>query len=243
MKNQNLIKNKNMNKITTRLMPLLTLFLIINSSCAMTPKSTFDPQTQTTKYQKPFDIPVSVPIDITKKGSKLELVVNVKEYAGYAFELQFFYDDPRRSKYEWINTLKSFFPNKKHSVAEWDEIDKDMVRVKKLVGGNIPENPVNPGGNWINYPGIPAPIHLTITKIENDGSQRVVFDKVRNPIKWGSGSSVAFYKIFAGYLAFEPKETLFLPGVYKVSIEALKDSPELIGTNISLFIQKEFYGK
>jgi len=116
----------------------LALVLLTTNACAMKNlKSTYDEKTQTTKYEKALKPPISIPFDITKQGNKIELELKIKESHSYSFRLEFYYDDPRRSKYFIIEMVKSFFPSKKYSDEEYNEIRKDNVRVRKLVG--LPE--------------------------------------------------------------------------------------------------------
>lgn len=172
------------------------------------------------KEEKPLQLPARVPIDVTKKGNKVEALIEVKKKGGYAFELEFHYDDPRRSKYAWVNFIKSFFPEKKYSDEEYREIMKDNNRVWKLVGCNT---------SYCKSPGVPTPIHLIVLKIKDDGSKEMVFDEIKNPVldSWG--------------YTFNKKISIvrFDSGLYKISAESIKDSPDLSGTNIYLLVIEE----
>jgi len=204
-------------------------------------------------YKLPAPYGQSVPIDITKKGNKLETFIKIEEDYSYVFQLEFRFDDPRMSKYEWVEMVKSFFPRRP---STQDEL-KDYNRVRYLVGRAEWEN-----NKRIDYPGIPTPVHLIVTKIEKDGSQKVVFDIVNEPIKWGSGTPTAFHKRIVSYnrdkllrlgidnasaidsrkydLGKSPHLSL---GIYKITLESLKDSPELIGTDIYLNVTETLGAK
>ena len=220
---------------------LASLFSI--NACAMPLKSTYDSQTQTTKIINPLTTPVSVPFDITKKDNKLELQLKIKEEFGYVFELEFRYKDPERSQYDWVNILKSFFPNKKYGEEEFKEIMKDNRRVRELVGYEelikdnscllTPETCLRESGlrgyrRKIN-PGVSTPIHLTITKIEQDKTETIIFDEVRGPEE-ADWSSAGFFKRIT--------RLLLKSGAYKITAKTLKDAPEFIGTDIYLWMAK-----
>jgi len=192
----------------------ISLLTISTSSCAMS----------SDKKQKPLEPPISVPFDITKKDNEVELLIKIKEENGYVFELKFAYDDPRRSKYEWVEILKSFFPEKPYTKEE----RVDLERVRKLVGSEELEN-----GQWVKHSGITVPIHLTVTKLEEDGSKIVVFDKIKEPEEARAG--YYFHKEIKG-MALEP-------GIYRAIVKTTKDSPEFIGTRIRLVFTISGSGK
>lgn len=195
---------------------------------------------------KVYSPPVSVPFDLTKKGNKVEVILKIEEYHSYSFELEFNYDDPRKSWYDKTKEViipPNFFGwvivivlspidfmiekfGKKYSKEELGEALKDFKRVEKLFGTIEWKN-----GKKITHETIVTPIHLTITKLENDKTESDILDEiVENPENW-----VTFYRRI--------KVSLLLPGTYRISAEALNDSPEFIGTKTHLFINKTIGGK
>lgn len=189
----------------------------------------------------PYQLPVSVPIDITRKGNKLEFYVEVKENSGYSFELEYRYNDPRYNKnskyyegffrrnFKEISTFQKYF--KEYSKEELNEILEDYDRVRRLIDY---EELIKFGtgesykSQWIKHQGIPTPIHLTIFKIAKNENQKVILDKINEYpklISWGG----TFNKTIDNGMHFDV-------GIYKISAESLKDSPELIGTKIYFFI-------
>jgi len=95
---------------------------------------------------------------------------------------------------------------------------QDRDRVKRLVGGFIKEN-----GEWVQKPGVPFSLRLKIDKLEGAGSKQVfdenIFDSTKISIQENS---------FGKIIAVVPLK----PGVYRFTIESLKDVPELNGTPV-----------
>ncbi len=150
--------------------------------------------------------PVSMQIDLSKKGNKAEIDLRIetkeeKEYLepeSTAFELQFIPYNPRydkNSKYYlgfWrrnfydIGMLRKYF--REYTKEEKDEIWKDHERVKKLLGGGYTIDDGSKYGKHIDYPAVPIPnIHLTIISLD-DINKKVVYDEVlevkKNPDSW-----------------------------------------------------------
>jgi len=214
----------------------LALVLLTTNACAMKNlKSTYDEKTQTTKYEKALKPPISIPFDITKQGNKIELELKIKESNSYSFRLEFYYDDPRRSKYWIVELVKHYLPQKKYSDEEWNEVMKDYNRVYRLIGteelvvDSKPEEAYK--SHWVKYPGIPTPIHLTIIKLEDDGSSKVVFDEVRD--KWEGQNFVGCGPLSCNK---ELERTGLEKANYKISVQVIKDSPELANTKIHFAI-------
>ena len=164
-------------------------------------------------------IPIYLPFDITRKGNAVEADFEIKEEIGdVGFYLMFCYDDPRRSKYRWIDMVKSFFPSDKLPTAQ-ERADHD--RVIKLIGGGIPKDHSNPYGKWTRYPGIKTPIRLIITKFSDKGKE-IIFDEVSEPER---------------YTSFDKKikSPRLYTGKYRVRAEAVKNSPEFIETEVIFF--------
>ena len=241
---QNLQKQKRSNKFVN----LMICFLVIMFSISI-PKTSYSMSffaSELEKKYKPLSLPTSVPFDITKKGNEVEAYIEVEKWAGYSFMLEFRYYDPRddkNSKY-YRNSLEraiseiSMFKkySRKYSKEELAEIFIDYNRVRNLVDHGELEN-----GKFIQYAGIETPIHLIVTKINDDKSEKNIFDDISQTKKWGSGGTT-FHKIIFGYNQ-DNKKILLFPGIYRVKAIAEKDSPELVGTDIYLFMQESFYGK
>jgi len=140
------------------------------------------------RENQPLEVPTSVPIDVTKKGNKTEVLVKLRKECGCGAYLDFYY-------------------------IEHDMVDRE--RVDKIVGHSKRGS------------GVKTPVHLTFTKIEKDGREIILLDEEKEPkiYSWGGFS---FSKRIDGML--------FLPGLYKISIEALKDSPELKEVKMKLSI-------
>lgn len=102
---------------------------------------------------------------------------------------------------------------------ENDQLDR--ARVRKLVGGHETD-----ATGVVIEPGILTPVRLKISEISVAG-ERLVFEKESTPIlsTWGADS---FGKRIG--------EALLQPGIYRISLEALVEAPEYIGTPIYLRI-------
>ena len=208
--------------------------------------------------------PISVPIDISKKGNKAEISLRIEskeekerlEPEITAFELEFLYDDPRRSKafrkmMGWID-IDNFYLrtivevvlwpvywlmegrkyDKKYTREEWSEIMADNNRVTKLVGGSVPSDPGNPNAGeypkgYVDYSGIPIPnIHLTVISLD-DPNQKAVYDEVLT-VKKHPNIGGYFYK-YLNHINLKP-------GNYKIIAKVTADAPEFIGTKVILII-------
>ena len=189
--------------------------------------------------------PVSMQIDLSKKGNKAEIDLRIetkeeKEYLepeSTAFELQFIPYDPRydkNSKYYlgfWrrnfydIGMLRKYF--REYTKEEKDEIWEDYNRVTKLLGGGYTIDDGSKYGKHIDYPAVPIPnIHLTIISLD-DINKKVVYDEVlevkKHPNKGG---------YFIKYLT-----TINLtPGNYKIIAEVDSDAPEFKDTKVLIII-------
>lgn len=103
-----------------------------------------------------------------------------------------------------------------------DEVDR--ARVKKLVGDD--------GQLKNGDPGIPTPLRFKINVIDATG-ERPMLEQEISELRLRSWGGDSFDKHIA-YVILEP-------GHYRISIESLKDAPELVGTPIALGIG--FYAK
>jgi len=189
--------------------------------------------------------PVSMQIDLSKKGNKAEIDLRIetkeeKEYLepeSTAFELQFIPYDPRydkNSKYYlgfWrrnfydIGMLRKYF--REYTKEEKDEIWKDHERVKKLLGGGYTIDDGSKYGKHIDYPAVPIPnIHLTIISLD-DINKKVVYDEVLEVKKhWQIGGY--FYK-YLNHINLKP-------GNYKIIAEVDSDAPEFKDTKVLIII-------
>jgi hypothetical protein len=137
--------------------------------------------------ENPYEVPVSISFDITKKGNKVEGYVKIEDRWSYVPGLEF-----------------------RYSEAELKNTD----RIRKLMGYH---------GMYQYYPGIKTPVHLMVARIEKDGSEEVVFDKI--DIELGRfGHAPASQKV--------PLSLSLSKGTYKVIAYSIKDLPEFTGTKI-----------
>lgn len=189
--------------------------------------------------------PVSMQIDLSKKGNKAEIDLRIetkeeKEYLepeSTAFELQFIPYDPRydkNSKYYlgfWrrnfydIGMLRKYF--REYTKEEKDEIWEDYNRVTKLLGGGYTIDDGSKYGKHIDYPAVPIPnIHLTIISLD-DINKKVVYDEVLEVKKhWQIGGY--FYK-YLNHINLKP-------GNYKIIAEVDSDAPEFKDTKVLIII-------
>lgn len=102
-----------------------------------------------------------------------------------------------------------------------DEVDR--ARVKKLVG----ENAQFKGGT-----GVPTPLIFKISVIDATGERPMLQQEIPELRlrSWGGDS-------FDKHIAY----VILKPGHYRISVESLKDAPELVGTPIAFSIG--FYAK
>ena len=100
--------------------------------------------------------------------------------------------------------------------------EEDRSRVKKLVGDD---------GQFKNGdPGIPTPLRFKISVIDATG-ERPMLEQVIPELRlrsWGGDS-------FKKHIAY----VILKPGHYRISIESLKDVPELVGTPIAFSIGRD----
>ena len=218
---------------------IIILLLLTNSSFAMFSKNKL-PVT-----------PVSMQIDLSKKGNKAEidLRIETKEEKAYlepestAFELQFTPYDPtydKNSKY-YIGSFRRFFKEigmlkkylqPRYTDKEWAEIMFDDKRVTKLVGGSVPNNLGNPSmsrypTDFVEHKGIPIPdIHLTIINLD-DINKKAVYDKVLKVKK---------HPEIGGYFYKYLDHTNLTPGNYKIIAEVDSDAPEFKDTKVLIKI-------
>ena len=103
----------------------------------------------------------------------------------------------------------------------------DRERVKTLAG----DYGKNQDGKLTN-PGISVPLRLKINTIDSIG-ERTIFDReIFEEEMWSYGADH-----FSKQISVVPLK----PGLYRISAETMRDTPDLIGTRISLKIS--FYAK
>ena len=219
---------------------LVSIFLTTNA-CAMNP---FKKQLPTTPY--------ALPIDISKKGNKAEIDLRIKsdkerarlEPERIAFDLKFFWYDPRSDKnskyyessfrkyFKEIGMLKKYF--RKYTKEEKDEIWKDHHRVLKLLEH---EELLSSGtgttykSKWIQHKGISIPnIRIIITDL-GDENKKVVFDEVLEVKKHWQ---------IAGYFDKYLTHIALKPGNYKIIAEVQSGAPEFKGTDSKVVIGAYF---
>lgn len=213
---------------------IIILLLLTNNSFAMFSKN-----------KLPIT-PVSMQIDLSKKGNKAEidLRIETKEEKAYlepestAFELQFVPYDPtydKNSKY-YIGSFRRFFKEigvlkkylqPKYTKEERKEVSQDHRRLLKLLGGGFNIHDGSKYGKHIDYPAVPIPnIHLTIISLD-DVNKKVVYDEVlkvkKHPNKGG---------YFIKYL----DRINLKPGNYKIIAEVDSDAPEFKDTKVLIKI-------
>ena len=234
----------------------IMLLLVANNACA------------TNLSDRKSDLlttPARLPFDITKKGNKVEMLVKIKKRDSYITQLEFHFDDPRFTEDQrknrrlfpsawhswaaWIKVMIFGFDNKEYSKEEMEVLMKDRDRVKRLTGTHEyqdPEThkrcdlPLKITCEQVFYKAVPTPIHLKITKLEKNGLEKILFDEVvENPEK------KELHTNKCGRFSCEHNiETMILDaGIYRFSAEALRDSPELIGTQIMLGVESTSKGK
>ncbi len=194
--------------------------------------------------------PVSMQIDLSKKGNKAEIDLRIeakeeKEYLepeSTAFELQFIPYDPtydKNSKY-YIGSFRRFFKEigmlkkylqPKYAKEERKEVSRDHRRLLKLLGGGYTIDDGSKYGKHIDYPAVPIPnIHLTIISLD-DINKKVVYDEVLEVKKHWQ---------ISGYFHKYLNHIKLKPGNYKVISEVTSYAPEFKKTDVRLIIGAYF---
>lgn len=205
-------------KIDLVLKIFVSLVLLTNNACAMT---FFKEKLPTT--------PISVPIDLTNKNSKIELEFRIKKKEKFGYDFHFSFDYKRRKKnlkekiYEQMMYAEGFvyFLGIKSNFFKPKPIPKDeledMWRVTKLAGGSVRED-----GKWVEYNGVSLLVDIQIMEITKN-SQKIIFDKKIVPYGFNSFSK-------------EIIDINLKPGIYKVVLTNLKEASELAETKVSFII-------
>jgi hypothetical protein len=103
---------------------------------------------------------------------------------------------------------------------------EDRARVNKLTG----DASYKKYDGRVTQPGIPIHLRLKIYIIEAAGERPILDKEIHDPqeLRLTSGGDDYFCKLIA--------DVNLKPGIYRVSLESLKDVPELIGTPVFLSI-------
>lgn len=226
-------------------------FLTTSNACAMNLNFFNKNKLPTTPY--------ALPIDISKKGNKAEIDLRIKsdkerkdlEPKSIAFELKFFWHDPRRSEafrkmIGWVK-IDNFFAltafevaiypiywvmegrkyDKVYTKEEKNEIWKDNERLAKLLGGGIWVDDGTKYGKRIDHPAVLIPsIHITITNLD-DPDKKIVYDKVLEVKKHPS---------IGGYFYKYLDRINLDPGNYKIIAEVQSDALDFKGTEVKIII-------
>jgi hypothetical protein len=115
---------------------------------------------------------------------------------------------------------KNYIFNLAFMFKEHDE--NDRVRVKKLVGEDMQYKDGDSG--------IPTSLHFKITLIDTVG-EKIIFDQVLKDLRLRSWSGTSYSKHIT--------DVALKPGHYLISVESLKDAPELMGTPV-IFIMGSY---
>jgi Domain of unknown function (DUF5625) len=105
--------------------------------------------------------PIRLPFAVEKAGAKIDIEIEIVDYRGYTFALDFMFKEDDQA---------------------------DRARIKKLVGDSPPS--YSPNGDY-GDPGAPTPLRFSIHRIEANASQQVVFDKQYTHLRlmsWGGDS-------------------------------------------------------
>jgi hypothetical protein len=227
---------------TKRLICLfISLFFLttISNACAMNLNFLNKNKLPTTPY--------ALPIDISKKGNKAQIDLRIKtdkerarlEPKIIAFELRFFWYDPRDDKnskyYEgfWrrnfknVGRFKKYF---KYSDEEKNEIWKDHHRVlnlmehKELISSGTGSTYKS---KWIHHKGVSLPnIRLTIINLD-DPDKKIIYDEVLEVKKHWQ---------IAGYFYKYLTHIDLSPGSYKIIAEVQSDALDFEGTEVKIII-------
>jgi len=205
----------------------LILILLTANSYAMFFQNSDDP--------KVYETPVSVPFDLTKKGNKTEVLVEIKEAKEYIFGLEFLYDDSRNSYdivhdkifIEWLGPYiyllgladKPFFRAK--------PVKPSAPRIIKLVGcDKLPNCEL----------GIPTQTYLIITKLGEDKTYNVVNETTNIVIDQISDGTERIPLDIIPHKNNKTGKIHLSPGRYKFVISTTKDSPEFSEANLNFYL-------
>lgn len=114
--------------------------------------------------------PITVPIDLSKAGSKVEFDVRVKEKGAYYFTLEFLYKDIKKDGF--LDMLKA---QKIVGLNAYDPYDGrqlqycDYESAKRTLENLIDKN--------YNCDGTVIPIRLSVFKLNKDKSKKIILDK------------------------------------------------------------------
>jgi hypothetical protein len=125
--------------------------------------------------------PITVPIDLSKAGSIVELKVRIKEKGTYYFTLEFLYANPKKfgwldmDKAEKIVGLNGYNPSDGKQLSYCD-----YEYAKRTLGNLIDKN--------YDCDGTVIPIMLSVYKLNKDQSKKLILDKTYMTKGMGIGS-------------------------------------------------------
>ncbi len=182
--------------------------------------------------------PVWYPFDVTKKGTKLEVMVRVEIPDTYGFYLCFYTDRPEYKnhkrrfgeygpiKLSFWDMVTSFFPEKTLSLTKEQSEYNDRLSEMML------------GEKFVDHHFIKTKKALTPVKIQlfsEEGVKIPIFyfnEKTRESEQVpDEGIEPTLYSLGESHNK-TIGATGLMPGVYKIIIETLKDAPELKGIKV-----------
>ncbi len=185
--------------------------------------------------------PVWYPIDVTKKGTKLEVVVRVEIEDTYGFYLCFYndmlkYKNHKRkfgqygpTTFTFWEGVRSFFPSKPLPPLTAEEL-KNYYRLSDIVRGD--SKYVN--GKFVEIKkSVPTPVKIQLFSAKGVKMPVFYFDEKTREVTQvpDEGIEPELHSWGESYDKTIGVEHL-KPGVYKIIIETLKDAPEFKGIRV-----------
>lgn len=155
-----------------------------------------------------FYRPPTALFSIQKAGNTMEVKLHVGEENVYQFDLEFMFKESDPADRARVSKLVGDAPG----------------YIEKKIGDTyVSEHVFSKGANQ----GVPTPVRLKINAIGNNGEMTVFDKEIKDSVLTAEGSG--------GY-GFDRRLTWvrLKPGNYRVTIESLRDCPELIGTDMTL---------
>ncbi len=223
---------------------LITISFILITSCKSYSPGNFFKQ----KDLIPT-IPVWYPIDVSKKGSRVEMVTRIKEEDAYGFYLYFYYDLPinqnnKRFSEHDSQTCNFLCRAEPYLLVEpfneqpftVEELKESRKFGELLIGHHEVVN-----GKIVVTKKVSIPVRLQLFSVDTDGSQKLILD-IESGIE-NDYYSVKFPKMVRalagwGYYGQLLEWKSLRSGVYKVIIETLKDVPEFKGVKAEFTFEK-----
>ena len=151
--------------------------------------------------------PIEVPINLSKAGSTIDIEIRVKERGAYYFALEFLSTDEVKNGIRDVNIAKK--------IAGCNSYDSHTGEQRRICNYKSAKNQL---GSLIdetyNSDGTIIPIKLTLFQILNDGTKRLIEDKV--------------YQTKGSYSNTRDFERLILEkGKYSIRVENIKSILEM----------------